>query len=533
MSSSRLRIGNRATRIGAAAAVSLLLAAAAPSSHEAPVGTPIAAGVGYAVAVRLAHQRPPSADGALLLAFEEDGMGGVPLYESRDDGRSWRLLRHVTDTTHAGDRRWQLRWQPNLVELDRAAGLLAPGTLLLSANATRSDARGRVVEEHLQVYASSDAGRSWRYVSDIVDGAGRPEDPGNGGVWEPDIRVLPDGRLVAYYSSEKHKREGYNQLLAHKVSADGGLTWGAETIDVARPGEVERPGMAVVERTPGGGYLMSYEDIDGPNNGQVFIKSSPDGLSWGAPADRGTPVRTLSGGWPAASPVVRWFDDGSPRGVLVVAAERGGGTGDPDGRTLYWNADGGRGSWWRMPAPVRKLTGNIHAGWTQALLPSADGRELINITSSSSPNAPSDPAANTLLIARAPLTFDRYEAEDALRSGAVQIDADTASSRAKLRIEVGGSARFPIKLGRTSSGAVVIRHADVDRSAPLHVTVDGRPAPAGVDAPDGDRWRRLTIAVGPLAAGSHEIVVSAPSHAVDLDFVELPERDRQLVQFAR
>lgn len=45
---------------------------------------------------------------------------------------------------------------------------------------------------------------------------------------------------------------GYNQLLAHKVSPDGGRTWGEEKIDVAFPGGRLRPGMPVVAALPRG-----------------------------------------------------------------------------------------------------------------------------------------------------------------------------------------------------------------------------------------------------------------------------------------
>ncbi|MBW8893723.1 MAG: hypothetical protein JF617_17020, partial [Burkholderiales bacterium] len=40
------------------------------------------------------------------------------------------------------------------------------------------------------------------------------------------------GRLLMFYSSEEYKASGYNQLLAHKVSTDGGVSWSADTIDV-------------------------------------------------------------------------------------------------------------------------------------------------------------------------------------------------------------------------------------------------------------------------------------------------------------
>ena len=234
-------------------------------------------------------------------------------------------------------------------------------------------------------------------------------------------------------------------------------------------------------------------------------------------------VRTGAGGWPSASPVVRWIDDGSPQGVLVVLAQHSGGTGDREGDSLYWNADGGRGPWWEAPAPVRKLTGNIHAGWTQAFLPTADGRAFLHLTSSASPAAPSEASENVILAATAPLAFDRYEAEDAERRDAVQIFTEAASNGSKLRIAVGGAAGFPVVLRRPGSGRLVLRIADVDRAANPRVVVDGRTLPfAGGPSPDGKSWRLQAFSGPPLAPGRHQVVVEAVDHAFDLDWIQTP-----------
>ena len=322
-------------------ALAFALASLAARADERVVGERIADGTGYASMVRIEHGAVTDR-GRLLLVFEQHGLAGVPLWESRDEGAHWRFLLNVTDQPHAADKQWQLRWQPHITELPRATGDLPAGALLLSANATRNDEHGRVYVEDLQMYASTDGGKTWRYRSSIVQGGGRPEDKDNHGVWEPNVHLLDDGRLVAYYSSEQHKGEGYNQLLAHKVSTDGGRHWGKEVWDVAIPGGVQRPGMAVITRLPDRRYAMTYENIDGPRNGQVFIKFSPDGLDWGNPQRHGEPVMSLSGFWPAACPVVQWFPQGGPEGVIVVSAQRAGGGGDEGGRTLYWNNASGR-----------------------------------------------------------------------------------------------------------------------------------------------------------------------------------------------
>jgi hypothetical protein len=503
------------------ALVLALAALPAAAAQTQATGTVLADGVGYVSVVRLAHQPEASANGRMLMVFERDGMGGIPLYESVDGGAHWRFLSDVTDQAHGKDPRWQLRWQPHLSELAKPSADLPAGTLLLGANATGDDASGRLVAEDLQLYASTDGGRSWRYRGSIVKGGGNPSDKDNHGVWEPNVHRLDDGRLVAYYSSEKHKAEGFNQLLAHKVSTDGGRTWGEEKIDVAIPGGVERPGMAVVDRLPDGRYVMTYEDIDGPDNGQVFLKTSADGLDWGDPSDRGTPVRTAAGAWPAASPIVRWLPWRNGPGVIAVVAERAGGDGDPSGRSLYWNNDGGRGPWWEAEAPVKKLTGNIHAGWTQALLPMPGGR-LWHATTSSTAADPQDARRNVVMYAEAPARFDRYEAEDAVRRWSVRIGDPSASNGAKARMASApvGQLEFPVHVAEGGSYRATVRWQDLGFTPARPVLRVNGTLWKMTDRVDRDGWHVAT-ASGSLRAGDDTVLLEGAQRPADVDYVQL------------
>jgi hypothetical protein len=105
-------------------------------------------------------------------------------------------------------------------------------------------------------------------------------------VWEPLLGLDKSGRLVAYYSDERYETDKYDQLLAHKVSEDGGVTWDKEVFDVAVADGKTRPGMAVITQLPNGKYMMVFE-IVGIEGVPVHYKLSDDGVSWGDPADLG------------------------------------------------------------------------------------------------------------------------------------------------------------------------------------------------------------------------------------------------------
>ncbi|SEL60156.1 BNR repeat-like domain-containing protein [Pseudoxanthomonas sp. GM95] len=499
-------------------------AAALPASKDAApvVGTRLATGMSYVSAVRMAHQRNAADNKRMLMVFEVAGDPTLPLYESRDDGDSWRQIGHLADQAHDGSPHWSLHWQPHLSELPRASGDLPAGTLLLAANSIERNDDKRITAQDMQLYTSADAGKTWHYRSSIVKGAGQPSDRLNGGVWEPYIVILDDGRMVAFYSSERHKREGFNQLLAHKVSSDGGRTWGEEVFDVALPGGVDRPGMAVVERLPSGDYAMVFENIDntdGPRSGQVHIKFSRDGLAWNA-SDRGIGLETASGAWPSACPMIRWMPGETEDGVLLVAAQRAGGGGDVAGRTLYRNDTGGRGPWWETVAPVQKRTGNGHAGWTQVLLPRADGK-LLHVTSSSSAATPDVEADNEILYASAPLALNRYEAEDAARSGSAQIEDKTASAGRRVRVAGVDDARltFPLRIGKAGTRRLQVRFNDIGLGGTPQVEVNGQPARM-IGAVDGSGWRMAQFDAA-FRAGDNQVIVRNPAQALDYDYLQI------------
>ncbi|KAK1227641.1 hypothetical protein PQX77_009354, partial [Marasmius sp. AFHP31] len=79
-----------------------------------------------------------------------------PIYRSTDLGQTWKPLSNITDTQNG----WGLRYQPFLYELPEKIGSFAAGTLLAAGNSIPSD----LSQTRIEVYASTDKGRSWRFV---------------------------------------------------------------------------------------------------------------------------------------------------------------------------------------------------------------------------------------------------------------------------------------------------------------------------------------------------------------------------------
>jgi hypothetical protein len=476
-------------------------AQAAPDSPPlVAVGTKIADGQAYATAVHLQHQPNRANNGRILLAFEENGMEGIPLHESRDEGATWQFVMHVTDTTHTDHAKCNLHWQPHLAEMPRAMRGLAAGTVLLSASTVCNGDNGRPAEQHLQIYTSTDAGRTWEYRSSYADGtAALP-------VWEPHLLILDDGTFVEFYSDETHKTDGYNQLLAHKVSTDAGKTWGPEVFDTAMKGGVERPGMVIIDRLPDKRYIYNFEDVAGPVRNQIHIKFSIDGMNWGDPEGRGTPVQTESGAYPTNTPTVRWLPIGGPDGVILVAARASSGGGDPAGRSLYWNNNKGVGPWWEVPAPVQKLPNN-RAGWTQVMMLKSDGT-LLHITSSAPADLPNNASRNAILFNASTLDFNRYEAEDAARQGATLMRDPSASNAAKVRLAAGAGAKltFHVHLGKDATYRLAVGSRPVEGTGTPQVTVNGA---------------ALTATSVRLKAGDHVVEIAGAASVLDVDYLEI------------
>ena len=319
----------------------------------------------YPRVVRLAASG--AANGRLIASFDNGNTGAI--YESTDEGKTWASVGNITETTSG------FNCCSGLYEVPRQLGSTPAGTLFWATSVGIDRARG--IPSSLRLYRSPDQGRTWSFFSTAATG--------NDGLWEPEFGLDSQGRLVVYYSSEDHKAQGYNQLLAHKVSMDGGRTWGAETIDVGLADNVARPGMAIVRRLPNGSYVMSYE-VCGAQNCDAYLRTSPDGVSWGDPTNFGTRIESAAGHHFTHAPTIALLDDGTPTGQLLAVGQElrnnaGNGVADLNGKVVMVNKNNGQGIWTEIAAPVEvpAARNDPCPNYTSQLLPSPDGTQLLEI----------------------------------------------------------------------------------------------------------------------------------------------------------
>ncbi|GAB3670549.1 IclR family transcriptional regulator domain-containing protein [Halopiger thermotolerans] len=345
-------------------------------------------GAMYPRVARLEHDG--SSDPALLATFEcyeTAGKNGTdepyfPIYRSTDDGRTWSRFSEIRDTQHG----WGLRYQPMLFEAPQRIGPWEPGTVFAVGNSIPSDRS----QTSLDLYASEDGGQNWSYVSTVATGGKAVPARGESPVWAPELTVDADGNLVCFFSDARHSDDGYERVIGHRVSTDGGRTWESETFDVAIADEESMPGMPTITKLPTGRYLLTYF-IGGPKyGGSVYVKTSPNGREWGAPDDPGFPVQTGDGRQLIEGPYATWVPYGGDDGTILAAGktfrDQNRNRVPESGTVLLASSDlTGRGPWEPISAPLwyedELETGHRSVGWTTALLPSADGTSLLQLTS--------------------------------------------------------------------------------------------------------------------------------------------------------
>ena len=365
-----------------------LLAQSAPSILYDSKGKP-APGVMYPRLIRLEHYS--GSKGAILATFEhyiEKGREpSFPIYRSLDEGKTWTLFSRVTDTkNHFG-----MRYQPQLFELPQVVAGMPAGTILCAGSSIPKD----MSSTELLLYKSSDGGKTWEYMSSIVKGGGAgPTIPVsakatenfnatgkvNDPVWEPFLALDKKGRLVCFYSDEREKQQGYNQLLSHQVSEDGGRTWGKEVYDVAVPDKIKRPGMIVTARLPNGKYIMVYEVV-GIEHNPVYCRFSDDGDNWGDPSDLQTRIVDASNGFfMSGTPYIIWVPGGGPNGTLVVTAKGSVQHGRMVGEGFMINSNLGKGSWQFRQSIIKYDAGRHSGGYSRSMLGLDGGKTILLLT---------------------------------------------------------------------------------------------------------------------------------------------------------
>lgn len=203
---------------------------------------------------------------------------------------------------------WGLRYQPFLYLLPQAIGDFAAGTILCAGNSIPTD----LSQTKLDLYASTDDGATWSFVSSFASGGTASPTNGVTPVWEPFLMVY-ENQLVVYYSTQADT--AYGQKLAHKVSSDA-VNWGDEVNDVAQPTYADRPGMTTVASLPDGSWIMTYEYCGG-NSCRVYYRISSSPLTFDTATDQALVAGSVR---PTGSPYIVWSPSGGSNGTLVASA---------------------------------------------------------------------------------------------------------------------------------------------------------------------------------------------------------------------
>lgn len=279
-------------------------------------------------------------DDSLLVTWEnyppEPPPADFPIYKSVDGGATWVNYSIARDQVN----NWGLRYQPNLYLLPKDFGGYAAGTILLAGASVPDD----LSQAWLDLYASTDGGRKWKFVSHMVYGPG-PELASNGdaAVWEPFL-LMYDDQLVCYYSDQRDPSHG--QKLSH-ITTVNLRTWSSPVDDVAASVYDYRPGMAIVAHIESTNqYIMTYEVCIDGQGCQAHYKTSSSPLTFGSISGIGEAiVSNNTGVQPGASPYVIWTPN--PRkhelsGIIIMNGE--------GSKSLFLNDDSAaRDRWIEFP----------------------------------------------------------------------------------------------------------------------------------------------------------------------------------------
>ena len=215
-------------------------------------------------ALQLKYQDNPEDNGKMLATWESSVVEELPerqgkrlpIAESTDYGETWKEVGQIVEDTEKQD--WPGDWEiencPHIFELPADVGEMKKGGIVAVMDVCPRD----LSQTYMDMYYSEDMGRTWKYMSTIVDDATNNY-MGSDPVWEPFILYDPETEaLVVYYSDERDPR--WNQKLVLQYTTDG-KNW-SELIDVvAQTDSGMRPGMPVVTQMENGYYVMVFEGV--------------------------------------------------------------------------------------------------------------------------------------------------------------------------------------------------------------------------------------------------------------------------------
>lgn len=356
-----------------------------PDLTTYPSGT-----AGYPRAIRLDFDG--STNQTMLATFAKAGHnapGTLPVYRSTNGGASWSQISTISSNT-AG---WDIE-APTLYEVPKTIPGLNQGDVLAAGTAWKV---GNYTSQKIEVFKSTDKGASWTYLSNCTATSGQPNAWG-AGIWEPSFLVTANNTLACFISDERPANSATNsQLIGHYTSTNGGASWSAtETQDVVFPSDnLARPGMQTFAALPNGNFIMSYEMCRDATNAdhacEVYVKTSTDGLNWGAAGSAGTLVTTSDGRQLLHTPYISWMPGGGPNGTLLLSGQRvvSGPTGNKtvlaeSGTVLFTNTNLGVGNWTEAATPVTvNPTGGYASGvpscpgYSTPAIPREDGTSYV------------------------------------------------------------------------------------------------------------------------------------------------------------
>ncbi|KAM0553316.1 hypothetical protein ACHAPJ_007329 [Fusarium lateritium] len=278
-------------------------------------------------------------DKSLLITSEiydnENKNLSLPIFRSQDGGATWKEYSRLYDRVNG----WGMRYQPFLFTLPVKLGSYAAGTILAVGTSIPQD----LSKAYIDLYASTDAGRNFKFVSHIAYGPGL-EYVENGAlaIWEAFL-MMYQGKLVVYYSDQRDW-PAHGQKLVHATTTNL-RDWSPVVNDVAMPDSGQRPGMPIVAYSPKSGkYVLTFEYCGGPVNCQAYYKVSNDPLSFDGKDSGPIYDKDNHDQIPIGSPYVIWAakpgaTDGS--GIFIA-------NGNSDGAVYVNDDDANPDNWKRI-----------------------------------------------------------------------------------------------------------------------------------------------------------------------------------------